>query len=138
MRQSVGLSTPLPMAGHLGQILKRFPIEPEGLTDLSYSRLVAIRDDVRRHRRSEFAVALVDVLDGLFALVARGQVQVDVGPFAAALAQEPFEEKLHADRIDGRDLEGIADGRVSGTPASLDQDIVPFAELDDVPNDKEV
>jgi hypothetical protein len=42
--------------------------------------------------------ALVDVLDGLLALVAAGEVDIDVGPFAALLAEESLEQQVHARR----------------------------------------
>ena len=73
-----------------------------------------------------------------FAFFAGGQIQVDVRPLATALAQEPFEKELHADRIDGCGLEGIADCRVRVTPTTLNQDIVSLAKLDDVPDDEEI
>jgi len=40
---------------------------------------VAVGDDVRRHPRAVRPVPPVDVLDHLLALVARGEVKVDVG-----------------------------------------------------------
>ena len=93
---------------------KRFLIEAERLADLARRRLAAIGDDVRRHRSAQFAVTLIDVLDGLLALVFGGQIEIDVRPLAPALAQEALKEQLHAYRIDGRDFERIADGRVRG------------------------
>jgi len=43
-------------------------------------------NDVRCHGRSEFAVSLVDVLDGLLSLVFGREIEVDVRPLAPALA----------------------------------------------------
>ena len=65
------------------------------------------------------AVLLEDVLDDLLALVAGGQVEVDVGPLAALLGEEALEEQLHADRIDGGDAERVTDGAVGGGAAAL-------------------
>ena len=117
---------------------KRFLIEAEGLADLARRGLAAIGDDVRSHGRAEFAVALIDVLNGLLALVFRRQIEIDVRPLAAALAQEALKEQLHANRIDGGDFERIADSRVGRAAAALNQNVVAFAELNDVPDDEEV
>ena len=79
----------------LDKPLQRFLIEAERFADFARRRLAAIGDDVGGHRRAEFAVALVDILDGLLALFFGGQIEVDVRPLAAALAQEALEEQLH-------------------------------------------
>ena len=84
------------------------------------------------------AVALVDVLDDLLALVARGQVEIDVGPLAALLGEEALEEQLHLHRVDGGDGQGVADGGVGGRAAALGHDALALAEPDDVPDDEEV
>ena len=80
-------------------------IEAQRLAGFTGRRLAAIGDDIRGHGRAKFAVSLIDVLDGLLALLFRRQIKVDVRPLVAALAQEPLEEQFHADRIDGRDFE---------------------------------
>ena len=110
----------------------------EGLADLARGGAVAVCDDVGRHGGAVRPVLLVDVLDDALALVARGKVEVDVGPLAALLGEEPLEEQLHLHRIDGRDRERVADGAVGGGPAPLHEDLLPQAELDDVPDDQEV
>ena len=68
----------------------------------------------------------------------RRQVEVDVGPLAALLGEEALEEQLHADRVDGRDAERVADGAVGGRAAALAEDAALAAEADDVPDDQEV
>ena len=70
--------------------------------------------------------------------VFRRQIEIDVRPLVAALAQKALEEQLHADRIDGGDFKRIADGGVGGAAAALHQDVVLLAELNDVPDDEEV
>ena len=57
----------------------------------------AIGDDVGGHGGAALAVALVDVLDHFFTLVAAGQVEIDVGPLAALFGEKTFEEQFHAD-----------------------------------------
>ena len=98
----------------------------------------AIGDDVGGHGGAELAVALVDILNGFFALVAAGQIEIDVGPFAALFGKEALEEQVHADGIDGGDAERIADGAVGGRAASLHENVLLAAEADDVPDDQEI
>ena len=98
----------------------------------------AIGNDVRRHRRAQLAVALIHVLNGALALIAAGQVEIDVGPLAALLRQETLEEQLHADRIDRSDAERIADRAVGGRAAALHQDALLAAVAHDVPHDQEI
>jgi hypothetical protein len=78
------------------------------------------------------------VLDDALALIAGGQVDVDVGPLPALFGEKAFEQKLHADRIDRGDAERVADGAVGGRPASLGKDVLFAAEADDVPDDEEI
>ncbi len=112
--------------------------EAQGLRHLARGRTVAVRDDVRRHRGAVGAVRLVDVLDHLLARVARGQVEVDVGPLPALLREEALEEKLHLDGIHRRDRERVAHGAVRGRAAPLHEDVLALAEVHDVPDDEEV
>ena len=115
-----------------------FLIEAEGFADFAGGGFAAVGDDVGGHGGAEFAVALVDVLDGLLAFFFGGQVEVDVGPLAAVFAEEALEEELHADGVDGGDFERVADGGVGGGAAALDEDVVALAVADDVPDDEEV
>ncbi len=85
-----------------------------------------------------FSVALVDVLDDALALIAAGEIDIDVGPFAALFGEEAFEEEVHLDGVDGGDAEGVADGGVGGGTASLAQDALFAGETDEVPDDEEV
>src|SRR5207253_7766542 len=65
-------------------------------------------------------------------------IEVDVGPLAALLGEEALEEEAHADRIDRRDAERVADRAVGGRAASLAEDAALAAEADDAPHDQEV
>src|SRR5688500_1830455 len=60
-----------PLADLLGKALDLIGSEAERLADLACGGTLAIGDDVRGHRRAMNAVAFVDVLDHLLALVAR-------------------------------------------------------------------
>ena len=84
------------------------------------------------------AVALVDVLNDALALVAAGQVDIDVGPFAALFGEKAFEEQIHADRVDCRDAKRITDGAVGRGAAALAEDSVLFGETNQVPDDQEI
>ena len=112
--------------------------EAQRLAHLARGGAPAVGDDVGRHGRAELAEALVDVLDGLFAFVAAGQIEIDIRPLAALFAEEAFEEKVHADGVHRGDFERVADRAVGGAAAALGEDIVLFAEAHDVPNDQEV
>ncbi len=132
-RQVVGEAAEL--LGELVDLLRRIA---EGLRHLAGRRAVAVGDDVGGHRRAVRAVALVDVLDHPLALVARGEVEVDVRPLAALLGEEALEEEVHLHRIDGGDREGVADGAVGRRAAPLGEDALAQAEAHDVPDDQEV
>src|SRR5215216_1056797 len=59
---------PVPRVDECGETRKCFFVEVEDFPDFTRGRAPSISDDVRRHRRSEFSVALVDVLNCLLAL----------------------------------------------------------------------
>ena len=113
-------------------------VEAERLAHFARRASAAIGDHVGGHRRAEPAVLLVDVLDDALAAIAARQIEIDVGPLAALFRQEPLEQQLHPDRIDRGDAEAVADGAVGGRAASLDEDVVLPAEIDDVPDDEEI
>ena len=81
-------AAPLPVADKARETRELLFFEAERLAHFARRRAAAIGDDVGGHGRAQRAVALVDVLDDLFAMIARGQIEIDVGPFAAVLAQE--------------------------------------------------
>ncbi len=81
----------MPVAEALGQAVDLGLGAPQRLGRLARGHAVAVGDHVRGHRRAVPAVAPVDVLDHLLALVAGRQVDVDVRPFAAFLGQEALE-----------------------------------------------
>ncbi len=77
-------------------------------------------------------------MDRPFTLVARGKIEIDVGPLAALLAEEALEEHVHADRIHGGDAERVAHRAVGGRAAPLDENSLLAAKAHDVPHDEEV
>ena len=88
----------------LREPLERGDFEAQRLAHFARGGAAAIGDDVGGHGRAQLAEALVDVLDGALALVAAGQVDIDVGPLAALFGKEALEQQVHAHRIDGGDL----------------------------------
>src|SRR5579863_181883 len=134
----VVFAAPLPVADERGETRKLLFFKAEDLADFARGGAAAISNDVGGHGGAELAVALVDVLDDFFAIVAGGQIEIDVGPLAAALAQETLEEQLHADGIDRGDFERITDGGVGGGSAALHEDAVLTAVADDLPDDEKV
>ena len=129
---------PFPGAHQAGELFERGDFEAQRLADFARGGAAAIGDDVGGHGRAQLAEALVDVLDGVLALVAAGQVDIDIGPLAALFGEEALEEQVHADGVDGGDFERVADGAVGGRAAALRQNVVLFAEAHDVPHDQEV
>src|SRR5689334_1970172 len=122
---------PFPVADQAAEFFERRDFEAERFADLARGGPPAIRDDIGRHGRAELSEALVNILNGLLALIAAGEVDVDIGPFAALLTEEALEEKVHAHGIDSGDFERVADGAVGRRAAALREDIVLFAEAHD-------
>src|SRR5438093_125103 len=71
------------------------------------------------------------------AITAR-EIEVDVGPLATLLGEEALEEEFHADRVDRRDAERVADRAVGGGASTLHEDAALATEADDVPDDQEI
>src|SRR5215831_11976559 len=81
--ERVGFVFVFEMAYEAGQTIERFGIEPEYFPDFARCRPAAIGNDIGRHRGAERAVSLVNILNRAFALIAAGQIEIDVGPFTA-------------------------------------------------------
>src|SRR5205807_900860 len=129
---------PFPGANQSRQAIDRRHLEAQRLADLARSRAPAIGDDIGGHGGAQLAVPLVNILNDALALVAAGQVEIDVRPLAAFFGEEALEEQLHTYRIDGGDAERKAHRAVGGRPAALYQDALLAAEPHDVPDDEEI
>src|ERR1700683_1875913 len=112
--------------------------KPQNLTDVAHGRAATIGDDVGGHGGAELAVALVDVLDGALALIAAGEIEIDVRPLTTLLRKKTLEQQFHFDGVNRGDAERIADRAVGGRSAALHQNVLFAAELDDVPDDQEI
>src|SRR5208282_2288824 len=121
-----------------GNFVERFRIETESLAHFARGHTIAISNDVGGHGGAALAVFCVEILDNLFALVAAGEIEIDVRPLAAFFGEKAFEEQLHADGVDRGDAERVADGAVGGRSAALYENILLAAEADKVPDDEEV
>ena len=127
-----------PRAHQAREAIEHFRLERERLADFASRRAPAIGDHIGRHRRAQFSVTFVDVLNGALALIAAGKIEIDVGPFAALFGKESLEEQIHAHRIHGGDSQRIADRAIGRRAAALHQNILFAAEANDVPNDQEI
>ena len=136
--QGIGWALPFPCAHQLGEAAQRLRIEAERLARFARGRPSSVSNDIGGHRRAQFAIALVHVLNGAFTAVAAGQIEIDIRPFATLGGEEPFEEQLHADRIDRRKAERITHHAVCRRSAALNENALAPAELHDVPNDQEI
>ena len=109
----------------------------ERLRHVAHGVLGAVLDDVRDLGSPLAAVLRVDPLDDLFAPIGI-EVDVDIGLFVAQRRQEALERQVVGDRVDGRDVEQVADGAVGGGAAPLTQDAAAPRLLHDAVDDQEV
>ena len=121
----------------LRQRVDRVDPEPERLSYVSHGHLAAPRDDLVHHRRPVTAVLLVDVLQHLLAALVL-EVDVDVWRLAALLRDETLKKQGLPGRVDRRDAQDEADGRVGGAATALAEDVAAAGELDDVVDREEV
>src|ERR1700733_12550157 len=72
-----------PRAHQTSQAVEGLWIERKRLADFARCRASAISDDVRRHRRAQFSVPLVNILNRALPLVSTWQIEIDIRPLAA-------------------------------------------------------
>ena len=120
------------------ETIQHFRREIKRLSDLAHRAASAKGDHVCRHRRAVFAVAPVHFLDHALAAVAARQIEINVRPRRAPLAQEPLEEQLARDGIARGDAEAIAHHAVRRAAAALHEDALRFAVVHEIPDDEKV
>ena len=120
-----------------GQCIALLEREPEHTRRVAHGTAAAIGDLFADHRRMLASVALVHVLQHALAF-AMGEVDIDVGRLTPIFAEKTLEEQVHADRIDGRDAEAVADGGIGGRTATLAENAFATRIAHDVPHDQEV
>src|SRR6202049_1150438 len=136
--ERVGLILVFPGSNKTRQARQSFRVKRQSFTDFTRCGTSSIGDDVGGHRRPQFTVAIVYVLNGAFALISAGKIEVDIRPFAAFFREKPLEEQLHAHRIDSSDAQRVANRAVGGRSSPLHKNVVPLAKANDVPNDQKV
>src|SRR5690606_4164356 len=83
----------------------------EGPGDVAHGHPWSIGVDVGHLRGTVASVPFVDVLDDFFAASVL-DVDVDVRRAHPGVGEEPFEEQIVLDRVDGGDAQRVADRRV--------------------------
>jgi len=104
---------------------------------VAHRRTSTVRDHVGDLGGTQAPVALVHVLDDLFATIAF-DVEVDVGRPVALGRQETLEQQPQRHRVGFGDAERETHGTVGRAAAALAENVVAFAELHDVPHHEEV
>ena len=107
------------VAQHVGL----FFVVAEGARHVAQRRARPVRDDRGHLGRVAPVVALVDVLDHLFAPTGL-DVDVDVRGAVARRGQEALEEQVQLHRVGVRDAQRETDRRVRGRAAALAVDVV--------------
>src|SRR6266567_6486549 len=82
-----------------------FRIEAEDFANFARCHATAVSDDVSSHGGAAFAIAAVQILDDGFAIVAAGEIEINVRQLAAFFGEKSLEQQVHADGIYGRDTE---------------------------------
>src|SRR5580658_7350517 len=70
---------------------QRILIKAKCFSNFSGRGSAAIGDDISAHSGAKFSITLVDMLNCLFALIPRGEVQINIRPFSPVLAEKTFE-----------------------------------------------
>ncbi len=112
MIECVVLVAILPGGNRGGNFVESFRIETQHLAHFAPRHAAAVSNDVRGHRCAPLAVTFVQILNDALALIAAGQIEIDVRPFTTFFGKESFKQQTHADRIDRCDAERIADRAV--------------------------
>src|SRR5438270_4352379 len=105
--ERIVLVAELPVAHDSSKAVQRFGLKPERLADFASGKSTTIRNNIRSHGGTALTVALVDMLDHTFALIAARKIQIDIRPFTTLFGEKAFEKKVHLDGIDCRDAKRV-------------------------------
>ena len=112
--------------------------QAQRLADVADRRTGAIVDDRGADRRPMPAVTRIDILHHLLAPLVL-EVDVDVRRLLALVGDEPLDQQILLDGIDGGDAQAIANHRIGRRAAPLAQDVLLVARPgDDVVHGEEI
>src|SRR5207245_10414637 len=89
--QTVVVVAVLPGAHNGRQSLQGFRFKAQSSAHLAGGEAAAISNDIGSHGGATLSILTIDVLDHAFALIAAGEVEVDVRPFAAFFGEKSLE-----------------------------------------------
>src|SRR4051812_50222847 len=72
--------------------VQSFGIETQSLAHFTSRHAIAIGDDVGSHGGAAFAITFVQILNDALALIAAGEIKIDVRPFAALFGKKALEK----------------------------------------------
>ncbi len=106
---------------HRRQLIERVVGKSERAADIARGTFAAIADHGRGERGAVASIFVEDVLDDFFAAFVL-EIHVDIRRLVALARKKTFEQKIAVFRIDRRDAEAVAHGRIGRRAASLTQD----------------
>ena len=109
------------MTDRIGQGVDPVERQAQCLADVTHGGTRPIGDQLGRHAGPFAAIFLVDILNHFFPALML-EVDVDVRGLVPILGNEPLEQDIDPIRVDGRDPQAVADGRVGRRAASLAED----------------
>jgi hypothetical protein len=135
MRHLLAHAAPHDAGERRGDVLR----QAHGLAHVAHRGAAAIGDDGGRQPGALAAVALVDVLNDLFAPLVL-EIDVDVGRLLALLRDEALEQQVDLDGIDRGDAEAVAHGGIGRRAAALAEDglVARAGEAHDVVDGEEI
>src|SRR5207244_488066 len=129
---------PFPRPHQAREAAQSVLIKTQRLTDLARRGATPIGNDVGSHGGAALSITLVNILDGALALIAAGQIEIDIRPFAALLGKKTLEEQTHFYGVYGRNPQRVANSAVSRRAAALHQNALLAAISNDVPHNQEI
>ena len=104
---------------------------------IANGRFPAVGDHIRDLSGVVATVFVVDELDRFLTTIGL-DIDVDIRRSITLRREKSLEQQLVAHRVDIGDADGVADCRIGCRPSPLTQDVVVFAERDNVVDDEEI
>src|SRR5437762_3308164 len=134
----VGWPFPFPGTYQRGESIQGLEIEAQRLTDFAGCRASTIGNDVRRHGGYVCAILRINMLNRTLALVAAGQVEIDIRQLTSFFRKKALKEQFHSHRINRCNSQRVTNGAIRCRSATLHQNAFSLTEANDVPDNKEV